>query len=594
MIRSRMFRFKKLPMLVSVLLCACMLIGSLPISAVTADYDRAEYKQALMDKGFPADYADKLAELQLAHPNWIFEPLLVSETKPTYTFDYIIDKETRKPDINLIYVEAQYEPFYDPTNTTRYDNGHWRSPSRAAVEYFMDPRNFLNERDIFQFEDLGYHDRDYETGVEWIISGTFMEGTTLESGITMKDYIIDVGEELGVSPVHIAARIRQEQGIKGASDMISGLAGDRLLYYYENGIYKNEDGGLVNAPASGYTKEELLSYTGYYNYFNIGATGTGNFYLYLNGMKKAITGTADMEEEWDGDPSWNTREKSIYGGVYFLKTKYIDYYQNTLYLQKFCVDSRSPSPFSHQYMQNVGAALSEGRSSYKSYKEAGLLNSELTFLIPVYSGMPEQPCPDPSAGKSSYSPSDGIVTYITYSNFPYRSTKTYNAETVGECEAGIGEQIRVQGWSVHTYGTGVYEISIDGSEFREIKSYPLDYVQRDYADEYPLSVAVNAYQHFVDASALGAGEHTITVRAKTTVGSYNLVNVIRVNVIDVQGELDGDGAITSADLTMLLRYLAGFDVDFYGNSDVNGDERVNNRDMIELLNLLSAGNTTEE
>ena len=581
-------------MTVSALLCVCVLMGALPLAVYGAGYEREGYKRELMEKGFPADYAEKLAELQLAHPNWIFEPLLVSQTKPLYTFDYIIAKETRKPDINLIYVDKQYEPFYDPTNTTRYDNGHWRSPSKEAVEYFMDPRNFLNERDIFQFEDLGYYDRDYETGVNWILSGTFMEDLVLESSKTMKEYILETGKELSVSPVHIAARIRQEQGVNGASDMISGLAGDRLLYYYENQIYKNEDGGLVNAPASGYTKEELLSYNGYYNYFNIGATGTGNFYLYLNGMKKAITGTADMTEEWGGDPSWNTKEKSVYGGVYFLKSKYIDYYQNTLYLQKFCVDSRSPSPFSHQYMQNVGAALSEGRSAYKSYKDAGLLNSELTFLIPVYDGMPEQPCPDLSLGKSSYSPSDDIVTYITYSNFPYKSSKTYNAETVGEAEVGIGEQIRIQGWSVHTYGTKVYEMSIDGGEFREIKSYPLDHVQDSYSEQYPLSVATNGYQHFVDASELGGGEHTITVRAKTSINTYNLVNVIKVNVIDVKGELDGDGNITSADLTMLLRYLAGFDIRFYGNADVTGDGKVNNRDMILLINMLGMSNTETE
>ncbi len=585
---------KRAVTVVSALLCVCIFIGSLPIMADAAGYEREGYEQELMAKGFPADYAEKLAELQLAHPNWIFEPLLVSDLNSNYTFDYIISKETRKPDINLIYVADQYEPFYDPSNTTRYDNGHWRAPSKEAVEYFMDPRNFLNERDIFQFEDLGYHDRDYDTGVDWILSGTFMEDMTLESGVSMKDYILATGKELSVSPVHIAARIRQEQGVKGSSDMISGLAGDRLLYYYENQIYKNDNGDLVNAPTSGYTAEELLSYNGYYNFFNIGATGTGTFYIYLKGMQKAITGTEEMTEAWDGDPSWNTREKGVYGGVYFLKSKYIDYYQNTLYLQKFCVDPRSPSPFSHQYMQNVGAALSEGRSAYKSYKDAGLLNSELTFLIPVYEGLPEQPCPDLSAGNSSYSPSDDIVTYVTYSNFPYKSNKTYNAETIGETEVGYGEQIRVQGWSVHTYGTKVYEISIDGGEFKEIKSYPLDHVQDAYSEQYPLSAAVNGYQHFIAASELGGGEHTLTVRAKTSVNTYNLVNVIKVNVIEIKGELDGDGQVTSSDLTLLLRHLAGHDVDFYGNADVNGDGKVNNRDMIMLLNLLDEGNTAGE
>ena len=69
----------------------------------------------------------------------------------------------------------------------------------------------MNERDIFQFEDLGYRSQDYVMGVEWIISDTFMENMILENGKTMGEYILEVGEELSVSPVHIAARIRQER-----------------------------------------------------------------------------------------------------------------------------------------------------------------------------------------------------------------------------------------------------------------------------------------------------------------------------------------------------------------------------------------------
>jgi hypothetical protein len=303
-------------------------------------------------------------------------------------------------------------------------------------------------------------------------------------------------------------------------------------------------------------------------------------------MQRAQQGTASMAYKWGGSPSWNTKEKAIYGGVHFLKTNYIDYRQNTLYLQKFCVDPRSPNPFYHQYMQNVGGALSEGRNSYESYKDAGLLNSELTFLIPVYSGMPAEPCPDPSKGESMYSPSDDVVTYITYMNYPAKSTKTYNSEVRGEASAGIGERVRIQGWSVHTYGASFYELSVDGGEFTPILSYPLDYIQNDYSEQYPLSAITNAYLHYISASELGAGEHTITVRAKTAIGSYCEVSHVKLTVIDQKGELDGDGEVTSKDLTMLIRYLAGFDVSFYGDSDVNGDGKVNNRDVIELLNML--------
>ncbi len=292
-----------------------------------------------------------------------------------------------------------------------------------------------------------------------------------------------------------------------------------------------------------------------------------------------------MTQQWGGSPSWNNMYKSIYGGVYSLKTSYIDDWQNTLYLQKFNVDPRSTRNFWGQYMQNVGAALSEGRSAYLSYKEAGILESEFVFLIPVYSDMPADPCPDPSGGESYYSSGDVLFTYITRSDYPY-SRSDENRETRGEMSAMLGESIRVQGYSVHTYGTEYYEISVDGGAFERINSYPRADVREKYGDQYPLSYDVNAYLCYIDSSALGAGEHTITVRARTLYGSYCEVNYIKVKVTGMRGDLDGDGRVTSTDVTLLLRYISGYDVTLSGNADINEDGKVNNRDIIAIVKLL--------
>ena len=500
-----------------------------------ADYEREIYYSQLIEKGFPADYADKLTELKLAHPTWSFEPLFISELNPAYTFDYIIKKETEDPQTNLVYPSNEYRDFFDKASGAVYDSG-WYSASDDAVRYFMDARNFLNESDIFQFEDLSYYDRDYSNGVKKIVDGTFMSGLVLENGSSFSDYVLSVGKRLSVSPVHIAARIRQEQGASGNVGTVSGVCGDVLYDYYKKGTYIASDGTLINAPSSGYSKSELLSYNGYYNFLNIGATGTGLFNVYLSAMKRAKTGTPQMAAEWGNDTSWNKMYKAIYGGVYTLKDTYIDDYQNTLYLQKFNVDPRSSRNFWGQYMQNVGAALSEGRSAYRSYKEAGILESEFVFSIPVYSGMPKTPCPDPSGGESDYS-AEELFSYVIRTDHPY-TANTQGRESRGRIQVNADGQIRIQGYSVHTYGTQHYEISVDGGEFEQITSYARTDVREEYSEHYPLSYDVNAYLHYIDASDLGVGEHTAVVRARTLGGSYCEVSYIDIEVCETAQDED--------------------------------------------------------
>ena len=41
----------------------------------------------------------------------------------------------------------------------------------------MDPRNFLDETNIYQFQSLVYSSSENLSGVQSIVKGTFMEGT---------------------------------------------------------------------------------------------------------------------------------------------------------------------------------------------------------------------------------------------------------------------------------------------------------------------------------------------------------------------------------------------------------------------------------
>ena len=355
------------------------------------------YAASLVEKGFPQDYAEKLAALHKKRPLWNFEPINITEMSGgKYTWEYVRYMETEEnPKRSLAPDGDQYIVLRDMTSYEQYDSGWWKA-SREAVEYMMDPRNFMDEQQIFQFYDLGWNDSVTLEMVEAAIKGTFMANTKLDgqySDTTYAQYFYDIGKELGASPVYLAARVRAEQGTSGTSSLINGKCGDKLWYYYSNKVTGSENGHLINAPTSGYSEAQLKAYNGLYNYFNIGAAGTGYFAIYLGGMNEAKNGTPEKAEEWGG-ASWNTRWKALYGGAYRATNTYIKDYQNTPYFQKFNVDPRSSRNFWGQYMQSIHGSVGVATTFYNSFKENKMLDLPYTFLIPVYDGMPES-CPYP-------------------------------------------------------------------------------------------------------------------------------------------------------------------------------------------------------
>ncbi|MBQ5773007.1 MAG: hypothetical protein IIW07_05880, partial [Clostridia bacterium] len=217
------------------------------------------YYEELISLGFPADYAARLTELHLLHPSWEFAPLLITEECPAYTWDYIIDKETEEPDNNLIFSGSSYAPYRHPFNDSLYDAGHYQA-SREAVEYFMDPRNFLNETDIFQFFDLSHAVGNYESAVESVLEGTFMEDALLENGMTYAAYFCHAGNELSMNPIFLATKVRQEMGVGGTSPVISGECGSLLADYYVNQTTHSQSGKEILPPSEGYTAEELRAF----------------------------------------------------------------------------------------------------------------------------------------------------------------------------------------------------------------------------------------------------------------------------------------------------------------------------------------------
>ena len=336
--------------------------GTYVITDVDVDFDDEDiklYRDSLKAAGFPESYLDDLVKLHVQYPNWNFVPFDTG-----LDWDTVIDNES-VAGRNLVYKSygigyRSTESYSYNWETDEYYNHpteiNWWYASRDAVEYYMDPRNYLNSKNIFTFESLSY-ESSFQTAkvIEKILDNSFMP--TIYNRFSEESYtsaFIKAAEDYDVSPVHLASRILQEQGINGS---IASL-GEEFTY-----------GGQT--------------YSGYFNFYNIGATGSNPA---IQGLVWAMGGVEHTQTSYNRP--WDSPYKSILGGAYFLSKDYISIGQNTLYLQKFDV-SGDDGYYIHQYMQNITAPLTEGVETYTSYSEiGGLLDESLVFIIPIYDNMP--------------------------------------------------------------------------------------------------------------------------------------------------------------------------------------------------------------
>lgn len=298
-------------------------------------------------EAFPESYREALYDLREQHPDWIFVRM---DTGLDWNNTIAMEMKGSR---SLIYKTSP-----DYVRKECYDEGNWYYPTEDILKYYMDPRNGLTEGGIFQFELLTYNETYHtEAAIDLFLNSTFMNNKQNAPGTTMTFAQIfwEVGSGQNVSPFHLAARVYQEQGA-GKSALISGT----------------------------YTGCEE-AYVGFYNYFNIKASGTSNKEIIENGLKHAK------------EAGWNTAYAAIEGGAKMITANYIGKGQDTLYLQKYNVNKQSPhGVYNHQYMQNIAAPSSEGKKVKTMYQGANSLDNTFVFKIPVYENMPETACPMPT------------------------------------------------------------------------------------------------------------------------------------------------------------------------------------------------------
>ena len=342
--RNILKQFNKRILCILILSIIIYIIASIIPQLMNKSY-AATYTYKSGSNNLPADFDTKypgyrilINTLVTEHPYWTFN---LFETG--LEWNTVIDNENVHGK-NLV-EPGYYTPEWGCSCDTAYD-GVWKCASKASIEYMMDPRNFLNNNGVFQFQDLSSSNAD-ESAVGNMISGTFMDNDAHRAECVRA--IMDAAQKYNISPYFITSKIIQEQSTNG-SELSWGLGCD-----------VNGDG--------------IKEYVGYYNLFNIGAYEE-------NGKSQVENGLIKAQEK-----GWDSMYKSILSGAELLKGSYIAVGQTTPYFQKYNVVNKN-NLYYNQYMTNIWGAYSEGKIMKSKYTSYGIVENKFTFTIPLYTGMP--------------------------------------------------------------------------------------------------------------------------------------------------------------------------------------------------------------
>lgn len=557
----------------------------------------------------PEEYKSYIKQLLTLHPNWNF-----------VVYDTGIEWK------NLFYENAQcafgrnvvyysYPLSYRSTQSGAYNwrTDEWYNPDKETgwyqanaqlIAYYMDPRNFLNEQHIFMFEALSYDEKTQTLdGVKKILSGSFMDNVeitnTTDKKILYAEAYINAGQIADVSPYHLASRTVQEVGKNGSGST--------------SGTYKAKDG---------------TDYSGFYNFYNIGATASSD--PIGNGLKYATGKTStDAQKERYLLP-WNSQYKAIVGGAKWIGYGYINNKQDTLYYQKFNVVNKV---WTHQYMANVMAPASESVSIKKAYSNLGILDNSFTFIIPYYKNMPAEACAPPV--KSNASPNNWLssLKIDDYNiNFDAGKTSGYSLEVGGDISSvnisattvnakatvsGTGKVALKEGNNtinvVVTAENGdkrTYTVNIKRNIENKIPLKSIALSKTEYSmfdgDTTTLSVSYNPSTTTDDRTvtwttsntkvatvskdgkitAVGAGTATITAK----VGNFTATCKVTVSSKVIKGDVDADNEITIADALMIFKYKSdevSLSTSQLKAADTDGNNAVELADALRIFKFKS-------
>lgn len=536
------------------------------VTETIIDEDK-EFDAYLTAQGFPDSYKAQLQALHAKYPNWKFEAQITN-----LTWDEVIKAESALGK-NLIQKSAvsswkstQTGAYnWDTNEWIEFDSGGWVAASIELIQYYMDPRNFLDSTYIFQFIKQSYNATalnstqlaQKKSDLTNMVKGTYLAGVC--EGSTYVDIIMQAAADSGVSPFTLASMMIQEQGTDGSGRSISGT---------------------------------VPGYEGYYNYLNVGAYKTSTMSAVERGLWYAKGGGSSATTY--GRP-WNTRTKAIAGGASYYGQSYVNVGQDTMYLKKFNVQGNNL--YGHQYMTNVGGGASEGAHMADAYDEQAR-NAALIFKIPVYKNMPTTACVKPtgdgnpnymlkSLSVSGYSLTPTFSMYET----AYSLIVPNNVSSVVVSAEAEYAKTTISGTGTKNLAVGTNVVTITTkAQNGSTRNYSINIVRQGATNEGTTvtmpsisssSCKVNSNETITGITSLPMSASSLVSKLSVSNGT---VKVTTSNGVAKTGNVGTGDQVRVYDSAGALKMT--YNIIIYG--DTNGDGNINAMDLLRIQkNVLS-------
>ncbi len=406
---------------------------------------------------FPASYHAGLTALHAAHPNWKFVAIDTAlDWKDVMKGQNVIGRnviQSNYPKGGTTLAPFSYlsteEGAYDwATDTYKVKDGsNWYCANAEVIAHYVDPRNFLTEDGIYQFEALSFDSNQKKDVVTAILKDSFMKDSfsvvdKLTGETVTGKYnstFMTAGKQAGASPYFLARSALLEVGSNGSGSV--------------SGTYPG--------------------YEGIYNFYNIGAYDSSTGEAIKHGLLWASGGTSGLTTY---NRPWTTPAKSIIGGASYIAQNYINMGQNTSYFKKFNVVNYTDGLYSHQYYTNVQGAKVEASIAKRAYATCGIDQDAMVFYIPYYDNMPETPCqlPATAGNPNYYLKSIKVVNAANDEELSFDSTFNYKTKKYTIATNGV-TSVKVSAKAISKYAS----VTINGKAVSSSEAITIDLATND-------------------------------------------------------------------------------------------------------------------
>lgn len=229
-------------------------------------------------------------------------------------------------------------------------------------------------------------------------------------------------------------------------------------------------------------------------------------------------------------------------------------------------------------MTNVLAPYSEAKSIYNGYKQSGILETSINFIIPVYNNMPEIPTESPNINQTNYRRDNSKVycnaTNVNIRTGPGTSYEIITTVDINEemtrikksVQSGNWDKVKLQngiiGYIYNSYLTEVKQtepennnsitfnssLKVNGSEITGIDytQNTVEYIKNLITTNYEIQIINNKNQELKNTDLIGTGTRIIFKNNGQQIAEYSVI---------LYGDVNGDGKINSIDLLVLQRHI---------------------------------------